>query len=332
MNKSLIKPLTVAIIGGGVAAMSCALWLKNLGFTPVIIEKETQLGGQLLGIQRLNRWVLGWQNKTSAELAALYAEHIKLEEITVIYQAQPVEISNNPYGYEVVISVENHEQQTFQVCALIIATGVRVLGTQAFETISGFQSLYQAGLIGCLPLDHLDKLTRLQGQTVAIIGGGDNAHYTAKDLALAGIKSHLIMRSQPKARQSIRHEIEDFVSNGSIIEHPKAEVKAFQQNQGQITIDLINTKQLISQIHVDAVFVRIGYVANTEFIDTFEVFSTLAKQAGYITTDASKRTSIPLLYAIGDVANRQHQSVVGAIAEGAIVAQDISERMGRDDQ
>ena len=331
MSNRLIKPLTVAIIGGGVAGMSCALWLKQLGFSPVIIEKNTQLGGQLLDIQRINRWVLGWQNKTSAELAIIYAEHIKQEQITVIYQAQPLDITHKPYGYEVVVSIKNQDKQTFQVGALIIATGVRVLGAQAFDSITGFQPIYQAGLIQCFPLDHLDRLTHLQGKTVAIIGGGDNAHYTAKDMALAGIKSHLIMRSQPKARPNIRKEIENFVNNGIIIEHQQTEVTAFQQNQGQMTLDLITAKRLMSQIKVDAVFVRIGYRPNTEFLDTFEAFSSLAKQVGYVTTDASKRTSIPLLYAIGDVANRQHQSIAGAIAEGALAAQDISERIGKHD-
>ncbi|TAL51473.1 MAG: FAD-binding protein, partial [Methylovulum sp.] len=46
MNESPTNPLAVGIVGGGAAGMSCALWLKHLGYTPHIIEHNAKLGGQ----------------------------------------------------------------------------------------------------------------------------------------------------------------------------------------------------------------------------------------------------------------------------------------------
>jgi thioredoxin reductase (NADPH) len=324
--KSNSNSLMVGIVGGGVAGMSCALWLKHLGFTPVIIEQNTQLGGQLLHLDRINRWVLGSPDKTSVELAGIYAAHIKQEAIAVLYQARLLEAKAQSSGFDLLID-EAGKPRSLSVLAVVIATGLRVLGLDVFRDITGFHALNKTGLMSFFPLDHLEKLPQLKGKTVAVIGGGDNAHYTAKDIAQAGAQVYLLMRSSSKARTIIRNEVEGLIKQGHIIKRTGTSVQAFQQDKGKIEITLLGEDGTEEKINVDRIFARIGFAANSEFLDAYEAFSGMVKEAGYIKTDANKRTSVPWVYAIGDVANGKHQSVVNAIADGAIAAQDLSDRV-----
>src|SRR5260221_8849076 len=66
----------VPIIGGGPAGMSCALWLRNYGMHPVIIEKEGALGGMARLSPYPNEWLLGQRGKSGRENAAEFAGHI----------------------------------------------------------------------------------------------------------------------------------------------------------------------------------------------------------------------------------------------------------------
>lgn len=323
MDKSSASELIIGIIGGGAAGMSCALWLKQLGYTPIIIEQNTQLGGQLLHLHRVNRWVLGCYNKTSAELAETYAAHIGQETVNVLYEARLLTVTSKPTGFNATVEQAGNIVHELPMRALVIATGVRVLGLEILSRIPGFQLLASQGLVSFFPTDHLDKLAALKGKTVAVIGGGDNAHFTAKDVALAGAQAYLLVRSISKARATIRREVDNLIAQGRIIERTQTQVRLFRQHQDGIELTL----QGGDTINVDSVFARLGFAANSEFLDAFAALSGIAKEAGYIKTDAAKRSSIPWIYAIGDVANAKHQSVVNAIAEGAIAAQDLSERV-----
>src|SRR5262249_59355022 len=65
------------IIGGGPAGMSCALWLHNYGLHPLIIEKESALGGMARMTPYPNDWLLGQRGKTGRENAAEFAAHVR---------------------------------------------------------------------------------------------------------------------------------------------------------------------------------------------------------------------------------------------------------------
>jgi thioredoxin reductase (NADPH) len=316
----------VGIVGGGVAGMSCALWLKHLGFSPLIIEQNVQLGGQLLYLDRVNRWVLGSPDKTSVELAGIYAAHIKQEAIAVLYQAHLLEAKAQSTGFDLLIE-ETGKPRSLPVMAMVIATGLRVLGQEVFSGIKGFQALNKTGLMSFFPIDHLEKLLQLQGKTVAVIGGGDNAHYTSKDIAQAGAQVYLLMRSGPKARMIVRNELEILAKQGLVSERIGISIQGLRQYKGKIEITLLGEDGTEERIYVDRIFVRIGFAANSEFLDAYEAFSGMAKEAGYIKTDANKRTSVPWVYAIGDVANGKYQSVVNAIADGAMAAKDLGDRV-----
>ncbi|NEQ88403.1 MAG: NAD(P)/FAD-dependent oxidoreductase [Moorea sp. SIO2I5] len=78
----------VAVIGGGPTGMSCALWFKNLGFLPIIIEKNKQLGGLQRVSHFQNVWYLGLPGHTGYELAELFRQHLKEESITMLLDSK----------------------------------------------------------------------------------------------------------------------------------------------------------------------------------------------------------------------------------------------------
>ncbi len=324
MSQSPAKPSTVGILGGGVAGMSCALWLSQLGHKAVLIERNGVLGGQLCTINRENRWVLGLPGLTSAELAKRYAEHIRKTSVEVCLNCYPSAIETRADGYRIEIK---HASNTanWAVRALVIATGARALGIETFQHLPGFAAAREAGLMGGYPLDHLDWLATLNGQRIAVVGAGDNALCTIKDAALAGARVHWLMRSPPKAQAPLLKEIAVLSSEDRIMRHENTVLAGFKRQQNGLALALSTPHQATQWLVVDRLFIRIGFAANSAFLDAFPACSGLHKPQGYIMTDTAKRTNLAKLYAIGDVANSSHPSVVAALADGALAAQTFAQ-------
>lgn len=309
--------------------MSCALWLKHLGFSPVLIEPGMALGGQLLEIHRINRWILGIPGRTGPALAELYGRHVLDEAIDVRLGARPVSVMAEDFGFSLVVREGEHRAALLPARALVIATGLRVNASGILHLIPEALPLHESGLLSFFPLDHLEPMEALEGKRVAVIGGGDNAHFTAKDLASRTVLTHLIIRSRPKAQPMVRQEVEALIQQGRIQEHDGTLITGFHQGSDGITITLTRNDCKTQHIEVDQIFARIGFAPNTEFLAGLGPLVRLEKNGdGYLLVDTWKRASLPFVYAIGDVTNPNHPSVVNAIADGATAAQAIARDVG----
>ena len=309
--------------------MACALWLKHLGFSPVLIEPGTALGGQLLRINRINRWILGIPGQTGPALAGLYGSHVLDEAIEVRLGVRPVSVMVEDSGFSLVVREGENPTTSLPVQALVIATGLRVRASEILHPIPGALPLYESGLLSFFPLDHLEPMEALEGKRVAVIGGGDNAHFTAKDLAPRTALTHLIIRSRPIAQPMVRQDVEALIQQGRIQEHSGALITGFHQGSAGIAIALSRNDSKTERIEVDRIFARTGFAPNTEFLVGLGPLAGLERNGdGYVRVDAWKRTSLPFVYAIGDVANPDHPSVVTAIADGAVAAMAIAQDVG----
>ncbi|TAN55128.1 MAG: NAD(P)/FAD-dependent oxidoreductase [Rhodospirillales bacterium] len=330
MHSALSSSRNIAILGGGAAGMSCALWLKHLGFSPVLIEPGTALGGQLLGIHRINRWILGIPGRTGPALAELYGKHVFDEAIDVRLDARLVSVMTEDSGFSLVVREgKHHRTASLPARALVIATGLRVNSSDILHQIPGALPLYESGLLSFFPLDHLEPMEALEGKRVAVIGGGDNAHFTAKDLASRTALTHLIIRSRPRAQPMVRQEMEALIRQGRVQEYAGALITGFYQGSEGIVIALTRNDFTTERIEVDRIFARTGFAPNTEFLAGLGPLAGLDRNSdGYVRVDTWKRTSLPFVYAVGDVANPDHPSVVTAIADGAVAAQAIARDVG----
>ena len=94
----------VPIIGGGPAGMSCALWLHNYGLRPIIIEKETALGGMARHSPYPNEWLLGRPGETARANAEAFARHVRQRTIETWIGARPQRVargSDGRFGLEI---------------------------------------------------------------------------------------------------------------------------------------------------------------------------------------------------------------------------------------
>ncbi len=305
--------------------MSCALWSKRLGFSPVLIEPGTALGGQLLEINRINRWILGIPGRTGPALAELYSTHVLDEAIDVRLGARLVSVMAEDFGFSLVVREGENCTASLSAQALVIATGLRVNSSDILGLIPGALPLYESGLLSFFPLDHLESMEALEGKRVAVIGGGDNAHFTARDLASRAAFTHLLIRSRPRAQPVVRQEVEALIRQGRVLEHSGARITGFHQGSGGIAVPLARNDSDTEQIEVDRIFARTGFAPNTEFLAGLGHLAGLERNHdGYVRVDAWKRASLSFVYAIGDVANPDYPSVVAAVADGAVAAQAIA--------
>ncbi len=317
----------IAIIGGGTAGMGCALWLKNMALIPVIIESSATLGGQARAIHRVNRWFLGHPGRTSRELAELFSRHVRDVDITIMLASQITALRcNGPASIDLRLENGNQTPRRLRVNAVVVATGTKVKSYEIFRHAAGVDTLQESGRARFFPTDHLDILDQLAATEIAVVGGGDNAHFTTMDIAPYASHAHLIMRSDPRAQQKIRSDVCHLIQQGRVTEHRHASISAFSRRDEKIEITITHGAAKKTIIAVDWLFVRAGFAPVLKSLEHLELLQGLCTDsAGFITTDAETRTSIPWVYAIGDVTGLMPRSLITAAAHGAVAARAIEQ-------
>ncbi len=314
----------IGIIGGGPAGMSCALWLKYLGFSPVIIDHKQQLGGlqQLSHFQ--NVWYLGLLGKTGYEIAGQFRRHIEAERISTLSGFPIRRINKSVDGFRILT-----ERDEITAQGLVIATGQRIKGHEAIEPIDGSRQILSSPQVcfdpGATPL----LTSRVNGQVVAVVGGGDNGLVTAIRLADTAKHVDLFIRTQMRGFEVNRKAIDEQIQVGKITLHQPAIIHEFGHRGEKIHICFTDAKSEESTLAFDHLCFRIGFAPNVEQIAQLLAAEEIANldltSQGYIATDKYLRTSQARIYAAGDVANPRDPCVATAVAQGAVVARSIEE-------
>ncbi|NEP47488.1 MAG: NAD(P)/FAD-dependent oxidoreductase [Moorea sp. SIO3C2] len=314
----------VAVIGGGPTGMSCALWLKHLGFLPIIIEKNKELGGLQRVSHFQNVWYLGLPGYTGYELAELFRQHLKEESITMLLDSKLKSIVKAGEHFRIV-----SETDEFTAQCLVIATGQRIKGYEDLKSVKGSHELLSSPRVcfnpGATPLLGSD----LDRQVVGIVGGGDNGLVTAIRLANTAKHIHLFVRSQLRGFDLNQKQISELIQAGRITLHQPVLIKEFEVGADNIYISLKGENNQENEVLLDYLCFRIGFEPNVEQIN--QLFKEGAvgflelTTGGYIATDQFLRTSIANIYAAGDVTNPRDPCVATAVAQGAIAARSIDE-------
>jgi len=301
--------------------MSAALWLKHLGFSPVIIEPTTRLGGmQQLNFLR-NDWMLGQMGLTGPELCAKFAEHMAAEQIPMKSECSPASIETEGREFSVTLRTGNNETFTARYRALVIATGLRYRASEVLAAVPGFDKL-EAGDVVYGPYAFLD-MEGLSGKTVLIVGCGDNAFENAHFLLKNGARVALVCRSLPRAQTRLREAVQTFTSDWTLT--TQARIDGFRCGNDCIEV-VLSCESGTKALRVHKIHVLTGYTPNTDFLE--KTLGPLHDRlgfdsAGYLKVDDWGRTGIPGIYAAGDVCNPAFPNVASAITSGAKAAKAI---------
>lgn len=297
----------VIIVGAGPAGMTAALYAGRSMLRAVVLERGAP-GGELLNTELIEDYpgfehVLGW------ELAQKFESHAK--KFGAEFRTAGVTgIRRVPEGgFECVC--DNGE--VYRAPAVIVTAG----GTPIKLGIPGEVEYAGKGVSYCAICDG----AFFRGQTIAVIGGGDAACEEADFLTRYAAKVYLIHRRDEFRASKIVQK--------RVFENPKIEViydtvveRVHGDEQGLMHhLTLRNVKSgAVSDLAATGMFVFIGFKPNTGIIEDHVEHDAM----GYLVTDSNMQTSIPGLFAAGDVRvqlTRQVTTAVGDATTAAIAAE-----------
>ena len=320
------EPPVVPIIGGGPAGMSCALWLHNYGLYPIIIEKESALGGMARMSPYPNEWLLGQRGKTARENAAEFAAHIRGLGIETWLGTTPHRLHReNDVRWRLDASGAAAARSLLGP-AIVIATGTRFAGEEWVDGVKNARRMAEAGRLH-LGASAVGKPGTDLGSHVAVIGGGDNAFDVSRMLAEKGVRVSVIMRSKsPRAQPLLVQRLHPYQASGLVQVMPGRTIEALDDAGSRVSVRLNGG----GEIEADHVVLLFGYRPNTN--ESWLVELALATDAGgYLVIDGNMETSCRGAFAAGDVANPAHPCIATALASGAIAARQIAKRLARND-
>ncbi len=284
------KYCDVLIIGAGPAGISCALWLTRLGIQAWVLEAADAVGGLCLHNDLAGGWEANAPMATGLDTAKALAQTIALHHIPVLLQQRVSQIHAQGQHYCVHSLDSEGGWQVYHTRFVVLATGVCAKGLP--EVALPHPNIW----VG--PGNHI-WAQNVAGKKIAVLGGGDNAFENAVWLAEQGAEVEIYAR------------------------HVRAQ-PLWQARFGP------------EQVHVGACDLQAASLGvNGKTYDAWAVFygwqacvpaglSVALDARGFIASDAQGLTSLPRVYAIGEVTQKQHPCIATAMAEGVVAAKAIA--------
>lgn len=295
------------IIGAGPAGMSACLYASRAGVDVLMLDAGAP-GGKLNVSAEIENWP-GVKKKTGPELAYEMYEHALSFGGKQEY-GEVTKIIDHGDHKEVVTT-----DKTYEAKNVLIATGTkeRKMGIDKEEELTGHGVSYCAVCDG--PFFKDDE--------VAVIGGGNSALEEAIYLTKFASKVHLIVRRDVfRADKIIQEHVQ---SNDKIeIHFLKKPHHLIAEDNKVAAIALEDSKTgEISELAVKGVFPFVGLDPITEFVKDLDI----CDENGYIITNELMETKVKGIYAAGDVRQKVLRQVVTATNDGAIVGQQVGQKL-----
>ncbi|AZC19023.1 MULTISPECIES: alkyl hydroperoxide reductase subunit F [Pseudomonas] len=291
----------VLVVGGGPAGAAAAIYAARKGIrTGVVAER---FGGQVLDTMAIENFI-SVQETEGPKLAAALEEHVKQYDVDImnLQRASALVPAKDAGGLH---EVRFESGASLKAKSVILATGARwrEMG------VPGEQEYKAKGVCFC---PHCDG-PLFKGKRVAVIGGGNSGVEAAIDLA--GIVSHVTLLefdSQLRADAVLQRKLFSLPNVKVITSALTSEVKG----DGQKVTGLVYKDRQsgeFNNVELEGIFVQIGLLPNTDWLKgTVEL-----SPRGEIIVDARGETSLPGVFAAGDVTTVPYKQIVIAVGEGA---------------
>ena len=211
----------VPVIGGGPAGMSCALSLHNYGLFPLIIEKESALGGMARMSPYPNEWLLGQRGKTGRENAADFAAHIRELGVESRLGLTPQRLRRQEQHWRLDLAGEP-AARSLSAPAIVIATGTRFAGEEWLDGVANARRMMAAGRLhlGATAVGYgvPARLATAMWSGVVLLAAGHPTAEAAEVEAQAGFR---LRRRHPLESPAVRHVDADERPRDRIAHHPR---------------------------------------------------------------------------------------------------------------
>ena len=305
----------VLIIGSGPAGYTAGVYASRAMLEPILVQ-GIEPGGQLTTTTEVENWP-GDTEVQGPDLMIRMEAHAKAMGCEIIGDIiSDLDLSQRPF------TAKGDSGAVYTADAVILATGARAkwLGLPSEEKFKGF------GVSACATCDGFFY----RGREIVVIGGGNTAVEEALFLTNFASKVTLIHR-----RDELRAEK---ILQDRLLKHPKIEPLWFHQldevigTDSPLGVEGVRVKNVktgeITEIACKGVFVAIGHSPATELVkDVLETHS-----GGYVVVEpGSTRTSIPGVYAAGDLTDDTYRQAITSAGMGCMAALDAEKFLAEND-
>lgn len=297
------------ILGSGPAGWSAAIYAARANLKPVVIT-GVQQGGQLTTTTDVDNWPGDNEGVQGPELMSRMQKHAERFDTKVILDhIEEVDLGQRPF----VLRGSQH----YTCDALIIATGA----SASYLGLPSEQAFMGKGVSACATCDGFFY----RDQKVAVVGGGNTAVEEA--LYLSNICSEVVLvhrRDALRAEKIMQDKILEKAKTGNITimwNHTLAEVLGDNSGVTGMRIDSTEDKGS-TDIDLNGVFIAIGHKPNTDiFANQVDMKNGYIITKGGLSGEATA-TSIPGIFAAGDVADHVYRQAVTSAGTGCMAALD----------
>ncbi|MDR6607450.1 alkyl hydroperoxide reductase subunit F [Pseudomonas synxantha] len=290
----------VLVVGGGPAGASAAIYAARKGIrTGVAAER---FGGQVLDTMAIENFI-SVQETEGPKLAVALEEHVKQYDVDIMNLQRADKLVPGKNG--ALHQIHFASGASLKAKTVILATGAR----WREMNVPGEQEYRNKGVAYC---PHCDG-PLFKGKRVAVIGGGNSGVEAAIDLA--GIVSHVTLLEfdvQLRADAVLQRKLHSLPNVTVITSAQTTEVTGDGQKVNGLRYKDRQSDELRS-VELEGIFVQIGLLPNTDWLKgTIEL-----SPRGEIIVDARGETSVPGVFAAGDVTTVPYKQIVIAVGEGA---------------
>lgn len=298
----------VIIIGAGPAGLSAAFWCDELGLDTLVLEEAEQIGGQLHRVFNPINNYLGLKVRNGKELL----EHFSTDVADAGFDLWTgTEIESLDLRAK---RVSLRSGERLQSIAMILATGVRA----RVLNVAGEKEFAGKGMIESATRDR----ELFAGEDVCVIGGGDAAVENA--LLLTEVCPTVTLVHRGRKLRARREFVERLQPNHAVTVFTESVVTRIMGADRVEAVEILRKDGLKPfQLAVRGVLIRIGVEPNTNlFREQLEL-----DQQGYVAVNREQETSVPMVFAAGDVSNPTAPTISGATGAGATAAKVIAARL-----
>ncbi|WP_417044528.1 thioredoxin-disulfide reductase [Dysosmobacter sp.] len=294
---SEIHVYDMIVVGGGPGGYTAALYAARAGLDTLVLEKLSA-GGQMALTEEIDNYpgfeegidgfTLAEKMQRQAERFGARSEYAQVEHMDLTAAPKVLETSEG----------------TFYSRTVVLATGAnpRELG------LSNEASLTGRGVAYCAACDGM----RYKGKTVVVVGGGNSAAADAMLLSRIAKKVILVHRRDTLRATKVYHQPLMQVANIEFCWNSTVTELLHEEKLTGVKLKNVNTG-VETTVPCDGVFISVGRKPATELA----AGQLELDRSGYIIADETTKTSLPGVYAVGDVRTKPLRQVVTAVADGA---------------